>query len=988
MTLGLLLFHLAGFAQVIPGQIEAENYDTNGPGVSYYDATAGNNGSVYRFDNVDIEATSDVGGGYNVGWISAGEWLQYTVQVQETAVYRFAFRVAALSGTGAIQVVIDGLPLCAVRTPSTGGWQNWQTVTISNIVLRAGAHALRIEFQSGGYNFNHLQVTRQKALTGDYLRASGKQIVNGSGENVLLRGIGLGNWMLQEPYMMDVNGIAQTQSELQARIAELVGTNHLNAFYQSWRTNYMRAADVQRLAAAGLNSIRLPMHFNLFTLPVEQEPVPGQHTFVETGFELVDQLLAWCTSNQVYLILDMHACPGGQGHNRSISDYNPPAPSLWESAANRAKLIALWREIAARYATNAWIGGYDLINEPNWTFENRSDIHGGSDQTNAPLRQLLMDVTAAIREVDTNHLIFLEGNGYGNNYNGILPPWDANLAISFHKYWDSPTAGSYQGKVNLRDEWNMPLWLGESGENSNEWFRDAIHFAEEWNIGWAWWPWKKIDAIAGTVLVRKPAGYQAILDYWRNSGPRPSTNAAAVGLLALASATRIEQCTVQTDVLDALVRPHPSGVTLPFSAETAPGLIMAADYDLGRQGEAYWDVTTTNSYNSGWTYRNDSVDVQPVSDGLPTGGFNVGWSEPGDWMKYTVTPVVAGPYRIYARVASGTSTGSFYLEVDGTNASGVITVPATGGWQTWVTIPAGTLPAMLSSNAFKLVVLSHGFNLHWLALETVPGSVAGLPAGWTDQDINGPAIAGSAARNAGTGVWAVNGSGNGIGGTSDQFHFVCTNLTGDGSLVARVTRVETTGPAKVGVMLRGSTGHNSPYAYVFQGTNTASFEARNSAGASASSVGMAANSPPRWVKLTRVGDMFSGYTSTDGSTWTLLGTRTIAMGTVVKAGLAVTAGNNAALNTALLDSFEVLPAPALPPVLSAAFSTGDGAVVLQWPAAGGNFQLYATPNLSPPVQWSPVTNAMVEQNGTFSVTVPANSVESDQRFFRLGPPAN
>ena len=79
----------------------------------------------------------------------------------------------------------------------------------------------------------------------------------------------LGNWMVQEPYMMDVNGIAATQQELQARIAALVGTNHRNAFYLAWLSNYMGQADVQNLAAAGLNSFRLPMHYALFTLPAD-----------------------------------------------------------------------------------------------------------------------------------------------------------------------------------------------------------------------------------------------------------------------------------------------------------------------------------------------------------------------------------------------------------------------------------------------------------------------------------------------------------------------------------------------------------------------------------------------------------------------------------------------------------------------------------------------------------------------------------------------
>ena len=709
----------------VPGRIEVENYDTNGPAVSYYDDSPGNAGAVYRTDDVDIEATQDTGGGYNVGWIGSGEWLKYTLNVQTTAVYQLSFRVASANGAGNIQLALDGVPLGTIVTPLTGGWQNWQTVTISNLVLRGGVRQLRLDFRVGGQNLNYIQVTKQGDLTGGFLRVSGKQIVDGQGENVLLRGVGLGNWMLQEPYMMDASGIVDNQQRLKLKITELVGTSNMTTFYDAWLTNYMREADVQEFAARGFNSIRLPMHYNLLTLPIEQEPLPGQNTWLANGFKLVDQLLTWCESNHLYLILDMHGCPGGQGHDKPISDYSPPTPSLWENTTNRSKLIALWREIGSRYASRQWIGGYDLINEPNWTFENNANINGCSDQTNAPLRQLLMDLTAAIRQADTNHIIFLAGNCWGGNYNGILPAWDANLVISFHKYWDAPTAESLQGRVAWRDQWSLPLWLGETGENSNEWFRDVVRYTEQANIGWAWWPWKKIGTISGPVTVQKPAGYQAILNYWRNTGPKPSTNAALDGLLALAQAARFENCVLHADVFDALLRPETQGVTLPFKSNAIPGIVFAADYDLGRIGEAYFDQSTNGPHNSGNSYRNDSVEIESCGDVTPTIGFDVGWLDAGDWMKYSMTTSAPGTYAFTARVASLNGGGSFYLEVGGSNVTGNISVPATGGWQTWATLPARVFTNAASLTAFKLVMVSGGFNLNWVwfesALPVAPG---------------------------------------------------------------------------------------------------------------------------------------------------------------------------------------------------------------------------------------------------------------------------
>lgn len=552
-----------------------------------------------------------------------------------------------------------------------------------------------------------------------FLRVSGKYIVDGQGRNVLLRGIGLGNWMLQEPYMMEVTGIVDNQQQLKAKIAELVGAERMEQFYEAWWNQAFGSADVQAMARAGMNSIRLPMHYALLTPPADQEPVAGMSTWLEPGFKLIDDLLGWCEANRIYLILDMHACPGGQGHDRPISDYNPPAPSLWESEANRHKLIALWREIARRYVKKPWIGGYDLINEPNWTFENRANKNGCEDQTNAPLRQLLMDLTAAVREVDTNHIIFLAGNCWGGNYNGILPPWDPNLVISFHKYWDPPTTDSLQSWVKRRDQWNMPIWLGESGENSNEWFRDVIRLCEAHNIGWAWWPWKKVGSIAGPVSIRKPEGYQRILDYWRNRGPKPSADDAFAALMQLAEASRFENCFVRPDVLDAMMRPEAGNRTLPYAAHRLPGRVYAVHYDMGRAGEAFFDTTTSKPHNSGQALRNDSVDIQTCTDDPSGTTFNVGWTAPGEWLKYTLAQEVVGVFSVSARVASE-GGGEFHLEADGQKIGEPIKVPATSGWESWSTVAGGTMNLSTPAKTLKVVIDSGSVNLYWFDFKPVP----------------------------------------------------------------------------------------------------------------------------------------------------------------------------------------------------------------------------------------------------------------------------
>jgi aryl-phospho-beta-D-glucosidase BglC (GH1 family) len=181
------------------------------------------------------------------------------------------------------------------------------------------------------------------------LKTEGQSIVNEKGEKVILRGMGLGGWMLQEPYMLKLTGTGP-QFDIRERISELAGDEATAAFYDAWLANQTRKIDIDSMAAWGFNSVRLPMHYHLYTLAVDEEPVPGKNTWLETGFALTDSLLGWCKANHIYLILDMHAAPGGQGNDLNISDRDSTKPSLWESTANRAKMVALWRKLAERYA--------------------------------------------------------------------------------------------------------------------------------------------------------------------------------------------------------------------------------------------------------------------------------------------------------------------------------------------------------------------------------------------------------------------------------------------------------------------------------------------------------------------------------------------------------------------------------------------------------------------------------------------------------------
>jgi endoglucanase len=299
------------------------------------------------------------------------------------------------------------------------------------------------------------------------------------------------------------------------------------------------------------------MHYNLFTLPIEEEPVAGTDTWLDRGFEMVDQLVTWCQTHEIYLVLDLHAAPGGQGRDANISDYDSSKPSLWESEENRRKTVALWGRLAERYANQDWIGGYDLINEPNWGFDAVGGNNNGcNESSNSLLKELTDAIVEQIRVHDTNHLIFIEGNCWGNNHSNLWPIDDDNVALSFHRYWIDNTYDTISRFVDLGETYDVPIWMGESGENNNQWYFDAVELLEQNNIGWAWWTWKKLQSDSGSYSVTPPNGYQTLLDYWANGGTRPDQTFAFNVMMELTENLLLENCTRNSGAIDALTQGH------------------------------------------------------------------------------------------------------------------------------------------------------------------------------------------------------------------------------------------------------------------------------------------------------------------------------------------------------------------------------------------------------------------------------------------------
>lgn len=549
-----------------------------------------------------------------------------------------------------------------------------------------------------------------------YLHTDGKKIVDGNGQNIILRGIGTGNWMLQEGYMMQTPDVANTQHEFRKKLAETIGEAKTDSFYRVWLHSHMRRIDVDSMKSWGFNSIRVAMHYKWFTLPIGDEPVAGAHTWIDTGFEILDSLLEWCSDNRMYLILDLHGAPGGQGKDEPISDYDPAKPSLWESRENKDKTVALWRKLAERYSNEPWIGGYDLINEPNWSF---------SEANNAPLRELYENITGVIREVDTNHIIFIEGNWFSNDHTGLTPPWDDNLVYSFHKYWSENSATALDWIIDLQNAHNVPLWLGEAGENSNTWFTNLIRLCENKNIGWSWWPLKK-PGMNNPLRVTVNEDYWTLIDDWQNNTNSLSEEEAFQAVLQFAKNHKLENCFFQKDVVDAMIRQPHTAKTLPFKRHTTGSPIFASDFDLGRNGYAYFDTDTGNyrlstgiytSWNTGGQYRNDGVDIEQCEDSDTTNGYSVGWTADEEWMQYTFHSDTTAAFSLQIRHASGGNGGTVQFTIDGVAVTPEIMLGSTGGWYEWKTSGFENIIIPKGTNKIRLHARKGGSNLNYFSFE-------------------------------------------------------------------------------------------------------------------------------------------------------------------------------------------------------------------------------------------------------------------------------
>ena len=189
---------------------------------------------------------------------------------------------------------------------------------------------------------SHIPTFRPRPASFDgFVRARHARLVDGSGREILLRGVGLGNWMLPEGYMWKFGPGAASPREIEALTSRLLGEEGARRFWQAFYDGFITEADIERIAASGFDHVRLPINSRLIQAP-DGSPL-------ESGYAMIDRLIGWCRTHRLWVLLDLHGAPGGQT-GTNIDDSPRHKPELFMEESYRALTVRLWTDLARRYA--------------------------------------------------------------------------------------------------------------------------------------------------------------------------------------------------------------------------------------------------------------------------------------------------------------------------------------------------------------------------------------------------------------------------------------------------------------------------------------------------------------------------------------------------------------------------------------------------------------------------------------------------------------
>jgi endoglucanase len=345
-----------------------------------------------------------------------------------------------------------------------------------------------------------------------WLRTDGPRLVDGGGRTVRLRGVGLGGWLNMENF---ITGYAANEAMMRSLVRQELGADRYELFFERLLSVFFDEADVELLAGAGLNALRIPVNYHHF----EDDMRPFEIN--EDGFAHLDRVIDACASRGIYSIIDLHAVPGSQNHHWH-SDNATHVPLFWVHRQFQDRLVHLWEVIADRYKDQPWVAGYNPINEP-------------ADATKEMVGPVYERLMTAIRAIDPAHILFLDGNTYSTEFDMFDEPWD-NTVYTCHDYvpaglgyggrYPGETRGvwvdrsSVERKFLERTEYSRrtgtPIWVGEFGPTytgnpevdaeRSAILADQLDLYRDHDAGWSIWTYKDMG-LQGIATVAPESAY-------------------------------------------------------------------------------------------------------------------------------------------------------------------------------------------------------------------------------------------------------------------------------------------------------------------------------------------------------------------------------------------------------------------------------------------------------------------------------------------------
>ena len=379
-----------------------------------------------------------------------------------------------------------------------------------------------------------------------FVRVDGEYLIEPDGDTLFIKGTNLGNWLNPEGFMF---GFSKTNSAamIDRMFCELVGPDFTAEFWKMFKDNYVTREDIGFIASTGANTIRVPFHYKLFT----DEDYMGLKSD-QDGFKRLDDVIGWCREFGLYVILDMHDAPGGQTGDNIDDSYG--YPWLFESEESQKLFCRIWRDIAEYYRNEPVVLAYDLINEPIAPyFEN-------VDELNALLEPLHKRVTAVIREVDPNHIIMLGAPQWNGNFAPFTDwTYDDNIMYTCHRYGGDASVAAIGNFIEFKAKTNLPMYMGEIGHNTDEWQEAFCIAMEQSNIGYTFWPYKKIRNSCFNGIV-PPENWKEVIafseaprsTYFEVRAARPDQEVARKAMTDFIEASRFENCIPQDGYIKSL----------------------------------------------------------------------------------------------------------------------------------------------------------------------------------------------------------------------------------------------------------------------------------------------------------------------------------------------------------------------------------------------------------------------------------------------------